>query len=129
MKLHPQGLEWRTQAKSHAAMRRDAAAGQAADFWNSTTPHAEKFWMPLVAHLQPEYWCVVGRCQIFLSHPVHSLFFDLCATRWFFLVEFGRKIFINWLYIRGFRSDDGVPRPLFVPGAAASSLLALMCRN
>ena len=61
--------------------------------------------------------------------PVHSLFFDLCATRWFFLVEFGRKIFINWLYIRGFRSDDGVPRPLFVPGAAASSLLALLYRS
>jgi hypothetical protein len=38
------------------AMRRDGEAEQTADFWNSTTPHAEKFWMPLVAHLQPEFW-------------------------------------------------------------------------
>jgi hypothetical protein len=43
------------KAKSKAT-RRDGAARQTEDFWNSTTPHAEKFWMPLVAHLQPEYW-------------------------------------------------------------------------
>ena len=113
------GPERRVQAKSRAAMRRDAAA-EVADFWNSTTPHAEKFWMPLVAHLRPEFWCVVGRFQRSLSHPIHSSFFDLRAIRWFFIIEFGRKIFINWLYIRGFRSDDGVPSPSFALGFAVS---------
>ena len=37
---------------------------------------------PLVAHLQPKYW-------------------------WFFLVELGRKAYINFVYLRGYRSDDG----------------------
>ena len=27
-------------------------------------------------------------------------------------MEFGRKIYINFLYIRGFRSDDGASRTL-----------------
>jgi hypothetical protein len=28
------------------------------DYWHSCAPLAERFWFPLVAHLQPEYWCV-----------------------------------------------------------------------
>ena len=52
-----------------------------ADYWSSTTPAVERFWMPIVAHLQPQYW-------------------------YFFISEFFRKVYISLLYIRGFRSDD-----------------------
>ena len=51
------------------------------DYWSSTTPVVERFWMPVVAHLQPQYW-------------------------YFFISEFFRKVYISLLYIRGFRSDD-----------------------
>jgi hypothetical protein len=30
--------------------------------------------------------------------------------RWYFLVEFARKFYINFLYIRGYLSDDGALR-------------------
>ena len=57
----------RDKAKSRV-MRRAAAAGQTADFWTSTTPHTEEFWMPLVAHLQPEYWW----CFALLANPTRA---------------------------------------------------------
>jgi hypothetical protein len=52
------------------------------EYWHSTRPMVEKFWFPVVAHLQPQYW-------------------------WFFIVEFFRKLWINLLYLRGYRADDG----------------------
>ena len=28
-----------------------------ADYWTSTQPVRELFWMPVVSHLQPKHWC------------------------------------------------------------------------
>jgi hypothetical protein len=56
--------------------------GGGSEYWHSTRPLIEKFWFPLVAHLRPQYW-------------------------WFFIVEIFRKLWLNFLYLRGYRSDDG----------------------
>jgi hypothetical protein len=71
--------------KTNKKREGDATGGQAQHangYWHSTRPLVEQFWFPLVSHLQPQYW-------------------------WFFIVEFFRKLWINFLYLRGYRADDG----------------------
>jgi hypothetical protein len=40
--------------------RAKSAGAHDANFWTSTTPAKERFWLPLVAHLQPEFWCTTA---------------------------------------------------------------------
>jgi hypothetical protein len=86
----PLSLAWVIRRDKAAAGERESAddveaslpSSNGSEYWRSTRPMVEKFWFPVVAHLQPKYW-------------------------WFFIVEFFRKVWINLLYLRGYRADDG----------------------
>jgi hypothetical protein len=71
----------RHEEHNHADNNSDVEPG-AYRYWSSLKPLVEQWWFPLVSHLQPKYW-------------------------WFFMVECFDKLWINLLYLRGFRSDDG----------------------
>jgi len=55
------------EARRRAVQHGESSDRAIADFWVSTTPVVERFWLPIVAHLQPQYW-------------------------YFFLIEFFRKV-------------------------------------
>lgn len=78
----PLTMAWVIAKDKAAAGRQVSTTGGGNQYWHSTRPLVEKWWFPLVAHLQPRHW-------------------------WFFLVEFFRKLWVNFLYLRGHRSDDG----------------------
>jgi hypothetical protein len=97
----PLALAWVIVKDKAAAGGRETADGGKASggggYWHSTRPLVEKFWFPLTAHLQPQYW-------------------------WFFIIEFVRKLWVNLLYLRGYRADDGFNYPTWATLSLSADL-------